>query len=508
MGNGLKYNNLIGQFINSERQYSDSVNQLNPSFKEIDFKTPNVSEITKILTDFVDSQNAFKDSAIPYEKLEEPCIKRTASKSLITTDSKDEANRDEDVSTSSDIDNDTEDSLSTKTVKLQGPEMAIEKMQQRRDSTTKISSLDKPKEYNFDEPLVEPIDNLDTDEEGIVVNKMQREETRESSAQSDIDVVICGDNEETLDFFENIDFDTHFPPKGSLKRVHTIAGDVDAKALLKNVTIDESIKYIEPPDYEVNSGSLCLDDDTSENIRRKMMAYSLSEADSDYFDKTVNNPSNTSVDVKSPKYDDFNVSTALVDNGDTSTETESTIVSAVTKIQAGARGYLTRKRLGRTSLTSDYKSLPQDDTSKASFGNAAISESLEHLVQEAAAKRIQKVYRKHYRQKLADMNQPDDSISPELTTSMESSLAQKRSIMLQRGDALRNDSTPDEGNSSSNGSDNGKYRDEQKEKLKISGESITLSNTNESKSSDEQQLKKYENNTPSQGKTERGLFKI
>lgn len=407
------------------------------------------------------------NSEIPYEQLEKPCIKKSVSRYSITDVSK---VPNTDTSSSSDID-DAEDSLSTKTVKLHKPEEAISKMQQRRDSTTKISNMEKPKDYSFDEPSVAPIDNLDTDEESIVVNKLQREETRESSAQSDVDVIIGGGKnlEGDFNFLNNIDIDETFPSKGSLKRVHTIAGDGDAKSLLKNVTIDESIKYIEPPEYELNSGSLCLDDDTAENIRRKMMAYSLSEADSDSANNT---------DSKIQKYDDFNVSTALVENGGSSTETESTIVSAVTKIQAGARGYLTRKHLGKTSIASDGKSLTHDDIKKASFGNAAISESLEHLVQEAAAKRIQRVYRQHYRQKIAKAkHKSGEQLSPEFATSMENTLAQKRSIMLQRGDALQNDSTPDEGSSSSNGS--GSRGDNDKLKLNANKKSQTLSSSDE-----------------------------
>ncbi|XP_065356809.1 protein PF3D7_1417600 [Calliphora vicina] len=428
----FKYTSIIDQFINVERHYSDVVNHHN---KEIKFTSPDIAEITKILSDFTDSQKAQCDSEIPYERLEEPCIKKSASRPHNTSDSiRDakvltEAAVNTDTSSSSDID-DTEDSLSTKTVKLHKTEMAITKMQQRRDSTTKVSNLDKPKDYNFEEPLVAPMDNLDTDEEGIVINKLNREETRESSGQSDVEVIIGGDKDDNFYFLDNIDIDETFPSKGSLKRVHTIAGDGDAKSLLKNVTIDESIKYIEPPDYELNSGSLCLDDDTAENIRRKMMAYSLSEADSDCFDKAAANSDGTNSESKTQKYDDFNVSTALVENGDSSTETESTIVSAVTKIQAGARGYLTRKRLGKTSIASDGKSIPHDDINKVSFGNAAINESLEHLVQEAAAKRIQNVYRQHYRKRLAEANRKDDeNLSPEFATSMENTLAQKRSII-------------------------------------------------------------------------------
>ncbi|KAM7360294.1 uncharacterized protein ACRADG_004654 isoform 2-T2 [Cochliomyia hominivorax] len=410
------HSDLIKKFINSERQYSEAVNYYNAStniLNEQRFSTPDVEEISKILYNINGTPNG-----------QEQHIKKSIEVGKVVVS---------DTSSSSDVD-DTEDSLSTKTVKLHKPDTAIIKMQQRRDSTTNVKNLEKLKDYNFDEPSVTPIDILDTDEEGIVVNMLQREETRESSAQSDVDIIFGG----------------------SLKRVHTTAGDRDIKSLLKNVTIDESIKYIEPPDYEVNRGSLCLDDDTAENIRRKMMAYSFSEFDSDCFDKNYNNGGDiTNVESKLQKYDDFNISTALVKNGDSSTETESTIVSAVTKIQAGARGYLIRKRLLKTSILSDGKSLTHDNVNMASFGNAAISESLEHLVQEAAAKRIQMVYRKYYKQKIsADKRKAAESLPTQFSANMENTLYQKRSKMLQRGDALRNNSTPYEGNSSSSDSNN------------------------------------------------------
>ncbi|KAM7360295.1 uncharacterized protein ACRADG_004654 isoform 3-T3 [Cochliomyia hominivorax] len=434
------HSDLIKKFINSERQYSEAVNYYNAStniLNEQRFSTPDVEEISKILYNINGTPNG-----------QEQHIKKSIEVGKVVVS---------DTSSSSDVD-DTEDSLSTKTVKLHKPDTAIIKMQQRRDSTTNVKNLEKLKDYNFDEPSVTPIDILDTDEEGIVVNMLQREETRESSAQSDVDIIFggnCNKNDNSI-FLDSIDIEETFPTKGSLKRVHTTAGDRDIKSLLKNVTIDESIKYIEPPDYEVNRGSLCLDDDTAENIRRKMMAYSFSEFDSDCFDKNYNNGGDiTNVESKLQKYDDFNISTALVKNGDSSTETESTIVSAVTKIQAGARGYLIRKRLLKTSILSDGKSLTHDNVNMASFGNAAISESLEHLVQEAAAKRIQMVYRKYYKQKIsADKRKAAESLPTQFSANMENTLYQKRSKMLQRGDALRNNSTPYEGNSSSSDSNN------------------------------------------------------
>ncbi|XP_075155861.1 uncharacterized protein LOC142229202 [Haematobia irritans] len=341
------------------------------------------------------------------------------------------------------------DSLELQIDILNDANISIEKMQRRRNSTTKVQKEYAFREYSFEDPSIDADlnfqNNEDNDEESVVLTKLSKDESRESSGKSDD--LICENLIDRQEKPNRTQSNETRPNKGSLKPIHTISADTDIRKLVKSVTIDDSMRYIEPAEDEIVTSSFYLDQDTSENIRRKMMAYSISEADSDCFDKI---DSNNTTDEKHAAFDYFNVSTALVDNGDTSTETESTIVSAVTKLQAGARGYLARKRLGRTS---DWKSSAYLNQSKASFGNAAITESLEYLLQETAAKRIQRVYRKYFRKRSRMLEQTGtQEIIPESTTSVESSLAQKRS-MLQRGDALRNNSTPDDGNSSS--SDNG-----------------------------------------------------
>uniref|UniRef100_A0A1I8Q1A1 Uncharacterized protein n=1 Tax=Stomoxys calcitrans TaxID=35570 RepID=A0A1I8Q1A1_STOCA len=405
---------MIASFLESERAFSGR------SSEYLWAKSPNTEEIAEIHRDFVQAERS--------------CANRPGKI----------ANGDPNSS-----ETETDDSLKLKYEKLDGLDNSIAKMQQRKESTHKISSKFEYRKYTFEDSSVDSViyfeNNVDTDEEGIIVGKMESNDSRESSAQSDI--ILCEDGGENLNFENQNDSYNELSIRGLLKRVHTIATDSDIKNLMKSVTIDDSVRYIEPADDQLTSENFFLDDDTSENIRRKMMAYSLSEADSDCFDKSeVNN----AIDDKTRTLDSFNIRTALIDNGDTSTETESTIVSAVTKIQAGARGYLARKRLGRTS---DCKSTVILNESGASFGNAAISESLEYLLQETAAKRIQMFYR-NYREKHGKFNtvHPPKRVSLS-TTSAESSLAQKRS-MLQRGDALRNNSTPDEGNSSSNDSEN------------------------------------------------------
>lgn len=101
-----------------------------------------------------------------------------------------------------------------------------------------------------------------------------------------------------------------------------------------------------------------FDDFYPGNIRQKMMASSISIADSDFYDHN-----------KIPAIHD-DIKTALETIH--STDSESTINSAATKIQAGARGFLTRRRLHSTNAsTSQY----------ASFGNAAIDKSLDDFIE-------------------------------------------------------------------------------------------------------------------------------
>ncbi|TDG42625.1 hypothetical protein AWZ03_010953 [Drosophila navojoa] len=327
------------------------------------------------------------------------------------------------------------DTLDSASLKLSKADQIIEKMSRRRFSEVQEKQEKEDsnlKDSVFDEPLVQPMsdlqgqNSLDIEDGDIVYKRLQRDETRESSAQSES--VIFGNDDEGRAMSNNPEIS-----RSPLSRHYTIAGD-DPKTIFKSVIINDSVKYI----YDENestidgnsskdSSSFCLDDETSENIRKKMMAYSLSEADSDYCDPN-----------KIMK-DDFHIDTAMTDAMDTSTETESTIVSAAAKIQAGARGFLTRRRLRRASAGT--KSSTQE--TKASFGNDAISESLERFIEEEAAKKIQAAYRLHTkkpkRQALGLTN----------GSSLESTLAAKRQ-MLQRGDALQNDSNSSPENENTN----------------------------------------------------------
>lgn len=148
------------------------------------------------------------------------------------------------------------------------------------------------------------------------------------------------------------------------------------------------------------------------DIRHHMWTSSVvSETDSDYND----------VDQKPPLLhkDDFNISTAIGHTSATSStdtsdsRTATTIVSAVTLIQAGARGFLARRRLRRSSnaTTNTMSTLPRGESDvnqqPGSFGNAAITASLDAMVErhellkmDSAARIIQRFYRRRQRQKI------------------------------------------------------------------------------------------------------------
>uniref|UniRef100_A0A182J0A5 Uncharacterized protein n=1 Tax=Anopheles atroparvus TaxID=41427 RepID=A0A182J0A5_ANOAO len=127
------------------------------------------------------------------------------------------------------------------------------------------------------------------------------------------------------------------------------------------------------------------------HIKNKILASSVSVADSDYFD-----PAQSSEEP----VDENNVRTALETIA--STDTESTIASQATIQQAGKRSYL-RKHSQNTSTNIPY----------ASFGNAAIDRSLDEFIEREeqnkqdeamaeAATKIQRSYRTHKKRLLRD----------------------------------------------------------------------------------------------------------
>lgn len=151
--------------------------------------------------------------------------------------------------------------------------------------------------------------------------------------------------------------DEYLTEKNDTSSHGMINDETDSKMMQTNisVTIDEQ------PSNECDT----FDDDVIlANIERKIQAYSISEADSDEA------PANTQFLTK----DDFNVSTALGNLRSTTEETDS-FESAATKIQAGARGFLTRRRLGRSEADASASI-----EKRSSIGNAAIDKSLDNFV--------------------------------------------------------------------------------------------------------------------------------
>lgn len=230
-----------------------------------------------------------------------------------------------------------------------------------------------------------------------------------------------GDHEEQHKEETEAEVKSQKRPSLSLIKMHTIAGDMNFETSFTSDEIRELDK-----ERTLNKS---LDELTSENIKLKMRAYSVSfesnGEDNGSFDDVENVMELQAKNMR----DDFNISTAL--EPITSTDTDSSIVSAVTKIQARTRGFLTRKKLRSKAETYEPK---------ASFGNGAISESLENLVQEEAAKKIQNSYRTYKASKThRQIRTMDDcEIGP-----LPHSLAARR-LTLQRGDAVQNDSNPDD----------------------------------------------------------------
>lgn len=211
-----------------------------------------------------------------------------------------------------------------------------------------------------------------------------------------------------------------------------------------------------------------VDDMIPGNIERKILASSVSEADSDYFECPATSKRLTK--------DDFNVSTAfehMVQTDSMTESSESTFESAVTKIQAGARGFLARRRIRKFSAGTSAS-----NEKRSSIGNAAIDKSLDNLIEQqelaeetghtdsfdysSAQKRammndqtmdsidsdnilgITEVKVEH-RLPDADSSVSVDEKLPEINIqgiSEESATAQRR-LTLQRGDAMQSNSTPE-----------------------------------------------------------------
>lgn len=397
---------VLGDMIKSENstvklgssEMNDLFDTIENVLNEAEYSAVVISNLDDVITTAVENHKASEsfvkedvDSVIDTAEkvvqllqkqstVDEPeCIKKTMS---LTTEV-------EDI----DISKFEKGSLEAMYYSLKKNDIMVDKMQ-RRASEQKIELHSTPK--HLSEEIVSPLD-LDgspSDKEDLPNQEMVDQETSKSQKR----------------------------PSLSLIKMHTIAGDMNFET---SFTSDE----IRELDKE-RSLNKSLDELTSENIKLKMRAYSISNDSNEVEDNNSFDDVENVMEIQAKNIrDDFNISTAL--EPITSTDTDSSIVSAVTKIQAGTRGFLTRKKLRSKANTYEPK---------ASFGNGAINESLENLIEEEAAKKIQNSYRNYKAKKThREVRTMDDcEIGP-----LPPSLAARR-LTLQRGDAVQNDSNPDD----------------------------------------------------------------
>lgn len=181
----------------------------------------------------------------------------------------------------------------------------------------------------------------------------------------------CTANESTDDEYMN-------PILDSMRKNDEYFNEMQAKALTVhpnrcNSQTDDQPQQQHQTETETDTYNEHLMDDMMRGtIERKILASSVSEADSDYFEVSPTTNRLTK--------DDFNVSTAfehMIRTESTTDDSDSTFESAATKIQAGARGFLARRRLRKSSAGTSASC-----EKYSSFGNAAIDKSLENLVEQ------------------------------------------------------------------------------------------------------------------------------
>lgn len=175
----------------------------------------------------------------------------------------------------------------------------------------------------------------------------------------------CTANESTDDEYMN-------PILDSMRKNDDNLNEMQAKALSVQPNRSDSQSDDQQQTETDTFNEHLMDDMMRGNIERKILASSVSEADSDYFEM----PPTTSRLTK----DDFNVSTAfehMIRAESTTEDSDSTIESAATKIQATARGFITRRRLRRSSAGTSASV-----EKRSSIGNAAIDKSLDNLIEQ------------------------------------------------------------------------------------------------------------------------------
>lgn len=312
-----------------------------------------------------------------------------------------------------DISNYEKDSLEAMYYSLKKNEVLLDKMHRRASlerstdfgvQEIKQDNEDDDKDVTLfgDEVSFEP-DSLNYSTNDFTDNSLGKiDEEREESSSDGSDKralkIILDDNRGSLDVKIPGEVEDEFlnPIQYALKKSEEMKKQLHET---ETVPITPEFDTISTSYQEQNFEPTIEEDDYVEELGapksvRKFLASAASEADSDYVE-----PNRTKSVLFS---DDFNISTALKS---TSTDSESTINSAATKIQAGARGFLTRRRL--------HGSSKQSKDRPSSFGNAAIDKSLEDMIEqkekdnemEEAALKIQTKYRSYReRQQLLQQN--------------------------------------------------------------------------------------------------------
>lgn len=372
-------------------------------------------------------------------------------------------------------------------------EIAVREVSGKNSKICSIASIN-----SSDEVVLK---QLSTDSDG----GLQLHVIADSEIDSSSEPKLCTAAESTDDEYVNSNYDSMHPEKClsnenvSMCRLAMIHDD--------GKTDDDEENEID--NFPENS----LEEDITRTIERKILASSLSEPDSDYYELPATNTNRLTKD-------DFNVSTAfehMLRNDSTTTESDSTIESAATKIQAGARGFLTRRRLRKSSAGTSV-SLEKH----SSIGNAAIDKSLDDLAEQHELKNSSESSPETFSDQRPQLNTDltmeigsfDDAPPSEILGITEVKLEQRkeenlenitqiivseavqsedtkesddststmqRRMTLQRGDAVQRNSTPDDVDQSIN--DKKKTNENPTEIL--SNEPIATSNennnTNESK---------------------------
>ncbi|XP_054089154.1 MATH and LRR domain-containing protein PFE0570w isoform X2 [Zeugodacus cucurbitae] len=193
----------------------------------------------------------------------------------------------------------------------------VEQMQQQLLYKENSFDLDNNKERKyFEEHAISLLENLleskqstpDSEDEMIVVNHTDNDETRGSSALSDFLIIGQMSYEE---------FDNALKP------------DIPDSLLEHEISQYDLLQSHKSNNIKDHS-SLHLDEITAENIRLKMLASSLSEAEPRISKADMWNQNNTH--NRGTKLWSSNVSTTLTDTNGTSTDTDTTIIVDTTKL--------------------------------------------------------------------------------------------------------------------------------------------------------------------------------